>query len=198
MGCSATQKGQTLVTEHPAWNGRSFCCSQIPLLSGPIHVCMERAVLLAFGGQRLVIPCHPPISCASMLPATDTGAPTSPTCPSGALASASAVAFTPFSETVLSTAEAVVCEVSGQAKEVLKENATDSMAKPKALASLGFIAVTPLLHGRVAAMDAASWVTIIPLGEKASSETAHPPHLHREQGWLKNCCDTRNTSPEMP
>jgi hypothetical protein len=57
------------------------------------------------------------------------------------------VTFIPLSEMVLSAAEAVVCEVAGQAKEVLNENATDSMAKPKALASLVFIAVTPLLHG---------------------------------------------------
>ena len=45
---------------------------------------------------------------------------------------------------------------------------------------------------------AARWVTIIPLGKNASSETAHPPHLHPEQGWLKNCCDMRNTSPRLP
>jgi hypothetical protein len=31
---------------------------------------------------------------------------------------------------------------------------------------------------------AARWATIIPLGTNASSETAHPAHLHREQGWL--------------
>src|ERR1700686_1275655 len=86
----------------------------------------------------------------SMLPATEAGAATSPTCPSGALANAAT--FIPLSETVLSTTEAVVCGVSGQAKELLKENATASMARPKALASLVFMAVTPLLHGRVAAM----------------------------------------------
>jgi hypothetical protein len=57
------------------------------------------------------------------------------------------VRFTPLSETALSTTEAVVCEVSEQAKEVLKENATASMARPKALASLVFMAVAPLLHG---------------------------------------------------
>ena len=85
-----------------------------------------------------------------MLPATEAGAATSPTCPSGALANGAT--FIPLSETVLSTTEAVVCDVSGQAKEVLKENATASMARPKALASLVFMAVTPLLHGRVAAM----------------------------------------------
>jgi hypothetical protein len=39
---------------------------------------------------------------------------------------------------------------------------------------------------------AARWVTIIPLGKNALSETAHPPHLHREQGWLKNCCGVWN------
>src|SRR3984893_18181959 len=84
---------------------------------------------------------------ASMLPATEAGAATLSTCPSGALANAAT--FIPLSETVLSTTEAVVCGVSGQAKELLKENATASMARPKALASLVFMAVTPLLHGRV-------------------------------------------------
>jgi hypothetical protein len=58
---------------------------------------------------------------------TEAVAATSPTCPSGALASASVATFIPLSETVLSTTEAVVCGVSGQAKEVLKENATASM-----------------------------------------------------------------------
>ena len=63
------QKGQTLVTEHPAWNGRSFCCSQFPLLSGTFNVCHERAVLLAFRGQRLVIPCQRPIGLCRSAPA---------------------------------------------------------------------------------------------------------------------------------
>jgi hypothetical protein len=71
----------------------------------------------------------------------------SPTCASGALASANGVMLTPLSETALSTTEADVCEVSEQAKELLKENATASMARAKVLASLVFIAFAPLLHG---------------------------------------------------
>jgi hypothetical protein len=61
---------------------------------------------------------------ASMLLTMEAGAATSPTWPSGTFASAEGVMFTPLSETALSTTEAVVCEVSEQAKELLKENAT--------------------------------------------------------------------------
>jgi hypothetical protein len=35
-------------------------------------------------------------------------------------------------------------------------------------------------------------VTIIPLGRSTSSETAHPRHSHREQGWLRNGCNALN------
>jgi hypothetical protein len=130
------------------WHRRTlFILRILRILAGDDDSCGHRD----FDGDGMEGP-DGSVEGASVLAATEAGAPTSPICPSGALALASAVTFIPLSEMVLSTAEAVICEVSGQAKEVLEENATDSMAKPKAVASLVFIAVTPLLHGGVAAV----------------------------------------------
>ena len=68
-----------------------------------------------------------------------------------------------------------------QAKELLKENATVKHGWLKALAGLVF-GCCSVAHGA-----RLPWQRDHPTAKRII-RTAHP-HPHREQGWLKNCCD---------